>query len=242
MIANEFPDVIVLHGDGNLWWTGAMNEGIRYALSISQDTDHILVLNDDLVVPKDYIASLYRLISKFPNTLIGSVILDISNKDTILTGGSKVNWWNAKRHNLDVGKNWASFPKGFYNEVSTLTGRGVLIPIRVFRELGLYNQLHYKQYGDTELPKRAEKAGYRLIVSYDAVVYSHPLKENNFIQTEKYRLENVKKYFWSIRSNTDLRVRFWYAYDTSSNILQGTVYLLFDLIRITFHFARKLIL
>jgi GT2 family glycosyltransferase len=237
MIADEFPEVVLLHGNGNLWWTGAMNKGIRHVLGICNPEDYVLALNDDLIVPKEYISALTKLAINFPNTLIGSVITDINDRDTILSGGIKINWRNAKRFNLDVGKKRSSFPEGYYNEVSTLTGRGVLIPVRVFRENGLYNELHYKHYGDTELPKRAEKAGYRLIVGYDAIVYSYPLRE---LSGEKYRLSDLGKYFWNIRSNTNLRVRLWLAYDTTSSILQGTIYLLFDLARITFHFIRRL--
>ena len=240
MLLDEFPEVILLYGNGDLWWTGAMNVGIYHVLNICDPDDYILALNDDLIVPKDYIASLTKLSVRFPNALVGSIITDINDKDTILSGGSKVNWWSAKRYNINVGRKKSSFPKGFYNEVSLLTGRGVLIPAKVFRELGLYNERHYKHYGDTEITKRAEKAGYRLIVSYDAVVYSLPLKKNNAVHSEKYRLIDAKKYYWSVRSNTDLRNRFWFAYDTSSSILQGTIYLFFDLVRITFHFIRRL--
>lgn len=240
MITSEFPEVVLLHGDGDLWWTGAMNKGIGYALGICNPDDYILALNDDLAVPKDYIANLIKLAKNFPNTLIGSVITDINDRDKILSGGIKINWKNAKRTNLNVGKNVSSFPEGFYTEVSLLTGRGVLIPTSVFRNLGLYNEQHYKHYGDTELPKRAKKNGYKLIVSYDAVVFSHPLKVINVNQTDEYRLVDVGKYFCSIRSNANLRFRFWFAYDTSSNFFSGTIYLLFDIARITFHFLRKL--
>lgn len=240
MIVSEFPEVSLLHGNGDLWWTGAMNMGIRYALGICNPDDYILTLNDDLVVSKDYIVTLNKLALDFPNTLIGSVIVDKNDNETILSGGSMVNWFTAKREDINVGKRKSSFPIGFYIKTSTLTGRGVLIPTSVFRNLGLYNEQHYKHYGDTELPKRAEKAGYRLIVSYDAVVYSFPLKENNVSQAEKYQIGDLKKYFWSIRSNTNLRVRFWFAYDTSSNFLQGTIYFLFDLARIMFHFIKRL--
>ena len=31
-LARDHPEVTVLHGSGNLWWTGATNLGVRYAL------------------------------------------------------------------------------------------------------------------------------------------------------------------------------------------------------------------
>ena len=40
MITNEFPEVILLKGDGNLWWTKAINLGIKHALKYN--AKHIL--------------------------------------------------------------------------------------------------------------------------------------------------------------------------------------------------------
>jgi GT2 family glycosyltransferase len=45
IIKREFPEVKVLKGDGNLWWTGATNMGIEYALKIGHENDFILTLN-----------------------------------------------------------------------------------------------------------------------------------------------------------------------------------------------------
>ena len=43
MLRTMFPSVIVLTGNGNLFWTAATNLGIRYALA--QGATHILTLN-----------------------------------------------------------------------------------------------------------------------------------------------------------------------------------------------------
>lgn len=239
MIKQEFPEVVLLHGDGNLWWTGATNRGVRYVLGICGPTDYVLALNNDLIVPPDYISTFTNLSANFPNTLIGSVVTDIDDIDTICSGGVKINWKTAKLVNLNTGKKRSSFPQGFFTEVSILTGRGVLIPSQVFREIGLYNERHYPLYGDTELPKRAEKAGYKLIVSYDVAVYSHWKDPNNINHQEKYGLADIKKYFWNIRSKSDLRCRFWFAYDTSSNILQGTRFLILNMIRTIYGFVKR---
>src|SRR5260370_14464411 len=47
----EFPEVEILHGDGNLWWSGAINEGVEYALK--RGADAIVWLNDDNQVEPD---------------------------------------------------------------------------------------------------------------------------------------------------------------------------------------------
>ena len=58
MVQLLYPDTILLKGDGNLWWAGSVNKGIRYALSVCQSDDYILTLNDDLIVPPVYISNL----------------------------------------------------------------------------------------------------------------------------------------------------------------------------------------
>jgi GT2 family glycosyltransferase len=240
MILKEYPNVVLLNGDGNLWWTGAMNKGLEYVLNVCEPEDYILAINDDLSVPDNYLDILSASIERFPNSLIGSVIVDTNDKETVLSGRIKINWWTAKRSNLDAGKKITSFPKGYSAETSVLTGRGVLIPVTAFRTVGLYNNQHYKQYSDTELTKRAEKAGFRLIISCDSIVYSQPLKINNIMVNSSYKINDFWKYYFDEHSNTNLKFRFWFAFDTAQNFFQGTIYLICDLARITFHFFKHL--
>jgi GT2 family glycosyltransferase len=47
MIAECFPEVHLLRGDGTLWWTGGINVGIRHVLSLAREQDRVLVINDD---------------------------------------------------------------------------------------------------------------------------------------------------------------------------------------------------
>ncbi len=64
MIQNDFPGVILLHGDGNLWWTGATNMGCRYA--IENGAKYILTLNDDVIVKHDYIEKMIYAVTPIP--------------------------------------------------------------------------------------------------------------------------------------------------------------------------------
>lgn len=240
MLQSEYPEVIALKENGDLWWTGAINVGVKYALPLCKETDYIMALNDDLIVPPNYIETFYQLSQKYPKALIGSVVTDINNRDVIGSGGVRINWFNAKFTDLNVGKSLASFGKGHIVEASYLTGRGVLIPSEVFRKFGIYNDRHYKQCGDPELPRRAALKGYRLIVSYDVPVYSHLKDKGHINHLDTFSLQTVKKYFFNVRSNFNLRYRFWFAYDCTPNIVQGTLYFACDFLRITSHFMKKL--
>ncbi|WP_222931391.1 glycosyltransferase family 2 protein [Xanthovirga aplysinae] len=241
MIKDQFPEVVLLRGDGNLWWSGAMNLGIKYVLTKAKKNDHILALNDDLEFSSDYICNCQKLILKSTPMLIGSVVTALDNRDRIIQGGVVINWYLAKGKQLNYNKRLSSFPKGYFTEVSVLTGRGVMIPVEVINKIGIYNEKHYRHAGDHELPRRAQKAGYKLVVSYDAVVHMKDGYEVNHINHLPYfSLKDIGRYFFDVKSSYNLKYRFWFAYDASSNFLMGTLFLFFDLIRVTGHFFKNL--
>jgi N-acetylglucosaminyl-diphospho-decaprenol L-rhamnosyltransferase len=240
LIVEQFSEVQLLRGDGNLWWTGAINIGIKHAMAQATTDDAILVINDDLEISSGYLETLHRLWNSMPQTLIGSVAVDIKNPGIIVDGGTVVNWWTAKITNLNSGLRLSDFPKDHCLDVSVLPGRGTLIPTQVFRDIGLYNDRHYQQSGDQELPVRANRAGYRLIVSYAAVVKTYPKASYSINVADSYSLTDAKKYFFDIKSNTRLRSCFFFAYDTATNPFSFISFLLFDIVRITSHFLLRL--
>jgi GT2 family glycosyltransferase len=58
----SFHEAIVLHGTGNLYWTGAIELGMRYA--IEHGAECIVWLNDDLIVPPLAIERLVEIANK----------------------------------------------------------------------------------------------------------------------------------------------------------------------------------
>ena len=89
MIQEEFPEVTLLHGDGNLWWTGATNLGVQYALS--QKAEYIMTLNDDTIVTDDFIKKMLFWAGKEPKALLGAFLLDAETKKPVY-GGGIINW------------------------------------------------------------------------------------------------------------------------------------------------------
>lgn len=239
LIAEEFKEVQLLRGNGDLWWTGAINLGIQHAMTAASNDDAILVINDDLEIDSDYLGTLHRLWKSNPRTLIGSVVVDIKNPDVIVDGGRIVNWWTAKYAMLNLQKELSEFPSGYCVDVSLLTGWGTLIPVQVFRTIGLYDDKHFQQCGDTELPVRAKKIGHRLIVSYDALVKVHIEASDGVNVRNRYSIRDIKKYFFDVKSNCRLRYRFFFGVNTATNPLALVSFLVFDLFRITGHFLLR---
>ncbi len=104
MIEEEFPDVILLKGDGNLWWTGATNLGVEYALTQAGQDDYILTLNDDTIVISAYLQTLLDAALNHPNSLIGSISVSSEDESTVVDAGVRINWLTAKYINLADGR------------------------------------------------------------------------------------------------------------------------------------------
>jgi N-acetylglucosaminyl-diphospho-decaprenol L-rhamnosyltransferase len=240
LISSEFPEAKLLRGDGNLWWTGAINLGIRYALTQASATDAVLVINDDVEVYPNYLETLHSWLKLTPRTLIGSVVVNIESPGIIYDGGNIVNWWTAKITSLNRGERLARFDNDQHVDVSFLTGRGTLIPVHLFHEIGLYDDKHFQQCGDTELPVRAKKAGYRLVINYAAIVKS-PLRTSDHLNvSDHYVLKDLRPYFLSIKSNCRLKYRYFFSLKTATSPLQFISFLTCDLLRVTCHFLFRL--
>jgi GT2 family glycosyltransferase len=212
-ILADFPDVVVLKGDESMWWTAATNVGVKYALD--KNADHILTLNNDLIVAMDYIGHLASAALANPRSIIGSVSLDIDHPEKVMFAGGSWNAWIAKyRSAVDLQKPY-SVLKDQYAIVSSdlLPGRGTLIPASAFREAGLFDEVNFPQYmADDDFSLRAQKLGYALIVDTNCVVFSHVGATGlNGEQRKKKRIAQLRADFTSIRSPTKLSVRWQWA-------------------------------
>jgi GT2 family glycosyltransferase len=209
-------------------------------MATAKQDDAILVINDDVEVDPHYLETLYELSRSIPHALLGSVVLDIDNPEVIFDGGRTVNWWTAKFRIHNSQRKLSEFPTNYSVETSLLTGWGTLIPVEVFREIGLYDDKHFQQCGDTELPVRAKNAGYRLIVSYRAVLKVHVQATDAVNAADSYSLRDLKRYFFDVKSNSRLKYRVFFGFNTAKNPLAFVSFLVCDMLRITAHFLLRL--
>ncbi len=214
MIEEEFPDVILLKGDGNLWWTGATNLGVKYALAQTDQDDYILTLNDDTMVRSDYLQSLFDAALNHPNSLIGSISVSNEDESTVIDAGVRINWLTAKYTNLAGGRRYKDIlhESSSIQKVVVLPGRGTLIPIEVFQKIGLYNFKHLPHYGaDYEFSRRANMNGYKLLIHYEAVVVSDVKMTGLNNRVNKLGWSDLIRSFFSIRSANYLTQRWRFA-------------------------------
>jgi len=212
-IAADFPKVVLLHGNGQLWWTGGINRCIAYALEHGRSQDLILTINDDVDIPADYIAKKVARSLQYPQSIIGSVCVDQTEPDKIETSGLVMDTEGCRLkplfpHSASLKAMRQQYPAMV--KATHLPGKGVLIPLPLFRQLGLYDAQHLPQYhADTEFIYRAHLAGIAVYVDMDSVVFSEVNTSNGGRYAKSISL---RKLIQSIRSPYGLNAWRSYSY------------------------------
>ena len=217
MINKEFPGVHVLRGDGNLWWAGATNVGIEYVFANWKPTEHdyILTLNNDLEIPENYLQLLKHHAGAWKRAILGSVSIDILSTGQMNFCGISWNEFTGRYHLK------AKDYQGAYQmlldkkkeiESDMLPGRGTLIPIKVFNEIGLYDSKKFPQYAaDEDFSLQARKKGWKLIIPVDVYVKSHITETGIDVERARFSLKQYKQIFFSIKSPLNLKIRYRWA-------------------------------
>jgi GT2 family glycosyltransferase len=176
VIINQFPEIILLKGTGNMWWAGATNMCIQKALTLGHNEDYVFTLNNDTELLEDSLVKAIELAGSLPQAIIGSVNVFQNDPSKIEPSAFKrsnklfFKMLPVRIHNLGD-----YIPQNIeFIEVDAFAGKGVLIPLETFRKVGLYNSNLLPHYhADTEFTLRARALGYKLFYCYKSKVLSH---------------------------------------------------------------------
>ena len=201
MLVKEFPDVIVLHGDGNLFWTAAINLGIRHALA--NGAEYVLTLNNDTIASENFMEQMLFWASLTPDSLLGALDIDIKSGKPYY-GGEWFDWkWSTSRYLLNELKE--ENKKGIH-EVSLYPGRGLLIPKIVFETIGLFEEKKLPHYlADYDFTQMASRYGFKVYCNYDAKLYTYPEEGGDPKLRKRKNLKNYFLHLFSIRGGGNLR-------------------------------------
>jgi GT2 family glycosyltransferase len=234
MIQKEFPEAVLLRGDSSLWWTGAINLGIKYVLENTTLGGYVLTMNDDTIIQANYLETLLVCASKHQRSLIGSVAIKNNDGMIIEDGGVKINWFTAKfkflargnQYKIVVNKEPSVIP------VDVLSGRGTLIPVETFHEIGLYDFVRLPHYGaDYEFSHRAKKKGYNLFINYKSVVVNKAESKVTDNEHHSFKWKGFLKKLFSKGSPFCIRYRWNFTRLTCPKVLLPSFFL-FDIVRI----------
>lgn len=160
-IEKNYPLVHIQTGNGDLWWSGGINKGVKYAL-YSLKSDYVITWNNDIKPGTDYFKNLEKILETTGENIITGSVIYLLNTNTILSTGGFFNDKNGK-YGL---RSWGVEDKGqFLNTMETdwLSGMGAVIHKSVFDKIGYFDEKNFPQYhGDSDFCLRAKKAGFKI--------------------------------------------------------------------------------
>jgi len=183
-ITSRYPEVIILEGDGNLWWTGAIKKGMEYAYE--KGAEYLIWLNDDCLVESHTFDDLVAFCKTHPNSIIGCQGVDFNNHNIISFGGKSKQWMN--HHMLDC-------PKGESMQCDLLSGNLVCIPRAVINKINYPNPYKVPHYGgDSSYLIRARKSGFKIFVV------------NKYFNFNLYGESNISPHRWLLKDGSPLDI------------------------------------
>ena len=217
-IQSNYPDIQVLHGDGNLWYSGAMNMGMKYAIE-TYDSDFIMIWEND-TFPKDgYFDSLQKILENWDGkTLICSKLYYRHRPNRIFGMGGNFDRKSGKKKL--IGRTEVDGP--IYQkdlEVDWFLGIGVMLHKNIISDVGFLDEKNFPHYhADADYSLRAAYKGYRNVVFHELML----LNDTETTGITHKREKTFKDFLDSLTSiKSSLNVRrnlLFYRRHTTSNL------------------------
>lgn len=153
MVQKEFSDAIILNGNGNLWWGGALHMAYRYLMKANlRDDDVIFFANDDSRWKTDFLQTAVDILKENPNSLLTGCAYGILSGN-YLDGPIEFDLNNGAVRLL---------PEG--SQSNCASTRSLCLFYKVFKELGGFHPVLLPHYAsDYEYTIRAAKKGHPII-------------------------------------------------------------------------------
>jgi GT2 family glycosyltransferase len=217
-IRRLFPMVKILPGNGNLWWAGGVNRGLKY-IAASVDCDFILVLNNDTAFTRSTLFELLRHLQPGSRTVLSAVTID-TESGRIYSAGQRLRGPLQKLEPVYKG----AHPDAHRDEMvecDSVGTRFLIMPKRIIGDVGYFDQRRFPHgYSDFEYFLRARKSGYRVIVNTGSKVYTQQNRNYmNYLLVEA-KLTNYIATFFDRKYENYLKLTFYRSF-THKNILLG---------------------
>ena len=161
------PDVTLIAGIGEQWWTGATWHGIEHALRTGSDDDFVLLLNNDTTFGPEMIEVLVRE-SLEHDAAVAPIAVDAID-GSVVNAGTTIDWQRFRMlHRRDVPETPGTWPTDVFE------GRGTLVPLRMIRVVGNVDRERLPHYAaDYEFSRRLARRGFRLLMTNRTEIRVH---------------------------------------------------------------------
>lgn len=202
-VADRFPDVIVVKGDGSLFWNQGMIVAWKKAVEFGE-FDFFLWLNDDTILDQDALKVLLEtdeIVRKQNELRLITAACRTSETSTDFSYGGRT----------DSGK---VIPNGDVQECKYVNGNLVLIPKVLFEKIGFLSEVYTHGIGDNDYGLRCIEIGGKCFTTPKYIAVCPPNEGIPGWCNPSVPLRKRWKLFHSvrglnIREYNQFRKRFW---------------------------------
>lgn len=187
-VTANVPNSIVLKGDGNLWWGGALHKAYRYiSKMVIAPNDIILTINDDCIYDENYL----RDIADDSGLSESSIVISPGQSihSDFVERGFSIDWYTFAIEKLKEGE-----------QPDALTTRGLYMYFSVYQKIGGFHPYLLPHYlSDLEYTIRAKQKGFQLVISNSSRIYVDRSSTGQHVDRSKTYMEFFKNTLLSKR-------------------------------------------
>jgi GT2 family glycosyltransferase len=204
-ISANHPDIVLLKGNGQLWWSGGINCCVEYALDKNK-VDYIIWWNNDILSKDNYFLKVVEVIREHgPSVVVGSKVYLAQYENKIWSMGGFFDPETGTKDMYGRGKEDGEEYQRI-QECEWLPGMGTIVHKSVYQKIGMVDAKSFPQYhGDSDFTYRAKLAGFNVLVDPRLIIYNDTSNSGIF-HDESFRR------FWqslfSIKSNYNIKKNF----------------------------------
>ena len=168
MIRQEYPEVMLLKGNGNLWSSGAINMGIEKAIDIA--AKYVLQIDNDTVVDPEFISALVDAAEENPRSIIVPKVYQYHDPKRIEKAGYERHWFGLFYYPAGYGE----IDQGQYDSQQDVPWADTMMLVNTtfFKDIGMMDAENLPLYGaDMDFTLRAHKRGYRIIYEPRSMIW-----------------------------------------------------------------------
>lgn len=205
VVQEKFPEVILLQGNGSLFWNGGMHKAFGEALK--NKYDYYLWLNDDTFLYDD---ALEKMVKDHQSLKLRNLTKSIVIGSTIDPETGKFSYGGFQQvSRLSPLKLISVEPNGELQECTTMCGNCVLIPFEVTEVVGNLDGKFEHRWGDTDYGLRTRSKGGSVWISSD---YVGVCKDNMLAEAWTNPSLSIGKRIKIFHSIKGYRKKDWFRY------------------------------
>lgn len=202
-VSADYPQVTCLRGSPDLWWAGAVNIGIKYALK--QGSDFIMPLNHDCYVRKNTIENLLMSLDAGINKIVSPIQFYIHSHKEVVCAYSL---FLLGFVTVILPARWCKiiFSNSLLPTGLIIGGRGAIINADIFSTVGYFDEISLPHYcADHDFYLRCKKAGIKLFTCTTAIVEVDDVAEYSGNEKPYHYLRNFKESLLNRSSHRNIK-------------------------------------